>query len=344
MTSTLDAAQASGERSSAPTVQIVGADGRMTTANGPSSAALAGLFDKTTKAGGFLWLDFQDPDAVDLQPYANALGLHPLAVEDAATGGLQPKAQGFDDQFSIVFWSLGDAHGDDREVPKLFLFLGAGFVVTVRRHASDHAVNIAERLEAEPEYLRTGPVGALFVVLEAVTEHYLTVVNLLEHELIDLEQEVFDQSVIDDSDRIYRLRQRVGRLERPLSSLTRSISRSAGLLTQLGDQHPELAPYLSDAVDDLISVGELVKDQGKSLDTIVSSHENSVSQRQNGDTRKISSYGALLAVPTVIAGLFGMNFTNLPGVDWEFGWIAALAGIVILDAAIFINFKRLNWL
>lgn len=319
---------------------VFGTDGNPTRLDVLTTDALTEARD----AGAFVWVGLVDPTAADLKPFAHLLGLHPVAVDAAASEDQQPKVQDLDDQLLLVFWSIAESPDDDDAVLKFFIIVGDGYLVTVQRNITSHRIDVSRCFTERPAFLQNGAAGALYLLLAAIAKHYAGVISATEKELDALEQEVFDQAVLDDSTRIYQLRKRIGRMERPLSSLVNSLLRGPSLSKKYAAQHPRLTPYLDDAVGDLISVGELAQDQENSLDNVVSSHESNVSVRQNNDTRKISAIGALLAVPTVIAGLYGMNFDQLPGVEWDLGWLVVLGVIAATDAALVVTFKRRGWL
>ena len=241
-------------------------------------------------------------------------------------------------------WLLHKTRSSRLSVGELFLFVRDGLLVTVQRNMARHPLDIAEILDATETSLEAGAVGGLYGIMANVANNYSDLASEVEKDLERLEQQVFNQDEEDDAAKMYRLRQELGKLQRAVSSMAKALETSRDRVDELAVGNKALAPYLRDLLDDLAGTAQLVTEQGIALDGVVASHENNVASRQNDDTRKISAFAALLSVPTVLAGLFGMNFKNLPGVSWTYGWEALLAVVVVIDVAMFINFKRRHWL
>jgi magnesium transporter len=305
----------------------------------PSSAIAA-----ARKAAGFVWIGLEDPDEKEMTGFASTLGLHPLAVIDAVTGKQQPKVQSYDEHLFVVMWTLRQQRSGKLSVGGLFLFVRDGLLLTVQRDMGKHPLDLAAILDATETTLEAGAVGGLYGLMANIAGTYSTLASEVEVALEELERDVFDDTRKEDGAAIYRLRQEIGKLQRAVSSLAKALELSREHLSDLVVGSRNIEPYLRDLLDDLAGTAQLVSDQGVALDGVVSSHESNISNQQNDDTRKISAFAALLSVPTVLAGLFGMNFKNLPGVSWTYGWETLLAVVVVLDILMFINFKRRHWL
>ena len=300
---------------------------------------------KAKASGGFLWIGFEDPDESDLGPVGDAFALHPLAVQDALTGKQQPKIQTYADHLFVVMWAMyrGPRSKNDK-VGELFLWLGDNILITVQRNFGKQPLNIPEIFESQETVLKEGALGALYGVMTHVANSYSDQASDIEEELEKLEAQVFDRQTEEDSQRVYRLRLRIGKLKRAVSSLAAAWAKSEQHLSDLTVDHANLGPYVSDLLDDLTGTSQLVIDQGDAIQGLLTTHENNVAAKQNVDTRKISAIAALLSVPAVFAGLAGMNFKNLPGITWQFGWEALLVAVVGIDAFIFVLFRRRGWL
>jgi magnesium transporter len=296
------------------------------------------------RAGGFVWIGLEDPVEREMADLATRLGLHPLATLDATTGKQQPKIQNYEEHLFVVIWLLRVGRSHNLEVGELFLFVREGMLITVQRDMRDHPLDLPAILGATETSLRSGAVGGLYAVMASVANTYSDLASDFERDLEELETQVFDRTRVEDSAKVYRLRQQLGKLQRAVSSLAKALETSKGRVGKLTVGSKRLEPYLHDLLDDLAGTAQLVSDQVSALDGVVSTHENNVASQQNNDTRKISAFAALLSVPAVLAGLFGMNFKNLPGVDWTYGWEVFAAVILIVDAAMFLNFKRRHWL
>jgi magnesium transporter len=310
------------------------------TARGSLKAPIAAA----KRAGGFVWIGLEDPDDKEMTALAEQLDLHPLATLDATNGKQQPKIQSYDEHLFVVMWQLHESRSSRLNVGELFLFVREGLLVTVQREMGKHPLDIPKILDATETSLGAGSIGGLYGIMANVANTYSDLASEVEKDLEQLERQIFDEKAVDDGAKLYRVRQELGKLQRAVSSLAKALETSRDRVDQLAIGNKALGPYLRDLLDDLAGTAQLVSDQGSALDGVVSSHENNVASQQNDDTRKISAFAALLSVPTVLAGLYGMNFKNLPGVKWAFGWETLAAVIIVLDVLMFINFKRRHWL
>ena len=159
-----------------------------------------------------------------------------------------------------------------------------------------------------------------------------------------LEEQVFDEATTEDHRRIYEIRRDIGRIDRAVSSIAAALRESTDHLEKLTVGGDEIVPYLHDLLDDAAGTAALINNQSRALDAILSSHENNVAARQNQDMRTISAFAALLALPTLVASLYGTNFANLPLADWDYGWVVVAAVMVVVDVVIYLMFKRRHWL
>lgn len=296
------------------------------------------------KSKGFVWIGLEDPDEKEMRALAEQLGLHPLATIDAITGKQQPKIQSFDEHLFVVMWMLRATRTQKLDVGSLFLFVRDGLLVTVQRDMGKHPLVIEDILDATETSLKAGAVGGMYGLMANVTNTYSGIASDVEGELEDLERQVFDMATTEDGEKIYRLRQQIGKLQRAVSSMAKALETSHDRVSRLAVGNKALEPYLHDLLDDLAGTAQLVSDQRSALDGVVSSHENNVASQQTIDTRKISAIAALLSVPAVLAGLAGMNFKNLPGETWVYGWEALIAVILVVDALMFVNFRKKGWL
>jgi magnesium transporter len=292
----------------------------------------------------FVWIGLEDPDEAEMRALADELGLHPLATVDAITGKQQPKIQSFDEHLFVVMWMLRRTRSAKLGIGELFLFVREGLLVTVQRDMGAHPLAVDEILEATETSLNAGAVGGMYGLMASVASAYSEVASDVETQLEQLEAQVFNSKTAEDGEKIYRLRQQIGKLQRAVASMARALETSRDRVTELAVGNTAIHPYLHDLLDDLAGTAQLVSDQREALDGVLSSHENNVASQQNVDTRKISAIAALLSVPAVLAGLAGMNFKNLPGVNWTYGWEALVAIILVIDGVMFVNFRRRRWL
>ena len=321
-------------------------DGSYSELSTSQQADPAAAVSAAKRAKGFIWLNLINPDEVQMRDLAVQLDLHPLAAADAGLGRQQPKVQSYTQHLFVVMWTL--LYSDPNAtvaVGETYFFLGSNLLVTVQRTPDKRR---------KPEDLRAivdspvRPGDSLMAVaysfMAATVDDYTEVATALEVELEELEKQVFDNDIDEDSRRIYRLRRKVAKVGRAVSSLSTALQASRERFSEFTVDDQDVEPYLRDLLDDVVGTAALTADQNSALDGLVSTHENNVASRQNVDTRKISAFAALLAIPAVVAGLYGMNFKNLPGVNWAFGWLVVVGAIVVLDGCAAIVFKRRHWI
>ncbi|WP_426518976.1 CorA family divalent cation transporter [Diaminobutyricibacter sp. McL0618] len=295
--------------------------------------------------GTFVWIELIDNEPAHLKAATEAVGLHPLAVEDIVSGRQQPKVQWFDDRLFVALRVLHPV-ATDREpsMSELYIFARPGLLLTVGRGDDDGTSDAVRALDrADPAVLAFGTLGAVHALVSAAVRGYLVISREIEDELEQVEDQVFDEEQKDDALRIYRLRRRIGRVDRAVTGLAVAFENARERLAEYTLRHPGLAPYISDLIADLASTARLTSDQEAALDSVISTHENAVASQQNSDSRTISAFAALLAIPAVVAGLYGMNFKNLPATDWAYGWVLITGAIIALELWALYALKRRHW-
>jgi magnesium transporter len=300
--------------------------------------------DRAKRHDGFVWLHLVDPDEETINEARETLGIHPIAAADVEWGRQQPKVQEFDGHLFILLWTIipaGDSDGI--ELGQTFLYIGDGWLLTVQR-GDGKLTDLPDLLMKAPEELGNGAMPAAYTIMADVVDGYAKAAADVEAELKELEEQVFDESTTEDHRQIYKIRKDLGRIDRAVSSIAAALRESTDHLDTLTVGREHIVPYLHDLLDDAAGTAALINNQSRALDAILSSHENNVAARQNKDMRTISAFAALLALPTLIAGLYGMNFKNMPLVQWEFGWLVIGLVIVVVDLVIYRLFKRRHWL
>ncbi|MBO0979887.1 CorA family divalent cation transporter [Microbacterium sp. SD291] len=291
------------------------------------------------------WRRLINPVQVDLAAVQEEFGLHPLIVADLLEGRQQPKAESFERHLYVSIWDV-NRHGPDPATTDadLALILTEDCLLLVQRGDPAELRDLDALLTGEGALPVDSPVTAAYRVLEAVVCDFVELGAEVEGDLDELEAEVFDRRIREDYRRIYRLRQRIGRIDRAVSGLADALRDARPEIEVATAGHPELRPYFAHLELDARGVAHLTGAEHASLDAVVSSHESNVATRQNQDMRTISAFAALLGIPTVIAGIYGMNFKNLPLVQWEFGWLAVGVAMVVIDVAVLLAFRARGWL
>lgn len=293
--------------------------------------------------GDFVWIGMFEPSAEEFHEVAEVFGLHPLAVEDAVRAHQRPKLERFDDMVFLVLktlWYVDEA--DAVETGEIAMFVGADFVVTVRHGQGNELHTAREELESSRKVLAHGPGGVLYAVIDRVVDEYLDVVDELVVDVDEIESSVFSNERTNDSSRIYVLKRELAEVRRAVMPLREPVFRLAsGTVPAV----PESAtPFFRDVADHLARAAETVDSLDGLLSTAFDAHLAQISVQQNDDMRKISAGAAIIVVPTLIAGIYGMNFEHMPELGWTFGYPFALILMASVAAGLWAWFKRSGWL
>ncbi|GAA2905361.1 magnesium transporter [Microbacterium keratanolyticum] len=303
---------------------------------------MSGMRELTiAREGVRVWL-LDNPSREGIEDAARALDLQPLMVEHLRQGRQEPRFESIGGVLSLSLWDATNRRsGRSGADPQLTFVFDASRLLVMQSGPKGALRDVPRALH---DHEVTTPSEGVYRVLHQIVDDYIDAGSAIEHELDEVEAEVFDSSVREDYRRIYHLRRRIGRIDRAITGLANAM-RSAQTsldLVMAGDAGlRERFGYLDRTIDGLAT---LAHSAHSALDAVVSSHESNVATRQNQDMRTISAFAALLAVPTVIAGIYGMNFDNLPPFQWEFGWIVVVIAMVVADIALAMWFVHLGWL
>jgi magnesium transporter len=300
----------------------------------------------------FLWIGLRDPGDEELTGIAQALHLHRLAVEDAVTGHQRPKIETYGETVFVVLKPL-DYFDDSSSVEtgELMVFVGRSFLVTVRRGEAGSLAQLRSAVDADPHVLQRGPKGVLHAIMEHVVAGYTRVDAELEQDVEEMEEQVFSPARSSDAQRIYSLKREVLEVRRaafPLvGPLKKLVDGGPGDAQAPDPQHrmdQQAVFVLRDVLDNLVRTVEHVEGYDRLLTDILNAHLAQVSVRQNDDMRKISAWAAIAAVPTLVAGVYGMNFQHMPELSWRFGYPACLLLMLGICVGLYRVFKRSGWL
>jgi magnesium transporter len=290
----------------------------------------------------FVWLGLHEPSAEELREVQTQFNLHELAVEDAQHAHQRPKLEDYDDSYFIVLRTTRyDDAREEVDFGEIHIFIGPGYVITVRRGAASELAEARRRLEERPELLREGPAAAVWAVFDKVVDDYAPVVAGIENDIEEVETEIFQQRV-DATQRIYFLKREVIEFHRavypllmPLESLER------GNYIEVGDQ---LGRYFRDVADHAQRVDEMVTAQRELLTSILEANLALLGVQQNTVVRAISAWAAIIAVPTFLASIWGMNFEHMPELDETWGYPGALLLMAAAVTGLYRFFRRIEWL
>ncbi|MFI9049122.1 magnesium/cobalt transporter CorA [Streptomyces sp. NPDC053427] len=294
----------------------------------------------------FLWLGMYEPTQEEFNMVTSEFALHPLAIEDALNAHQRPKLEVYDDSLFLVLKPITyDVAADTVTSSELMLFVGDSFVVTVRHGEASPLGAVRKRLEHQPEILRHGPTAVLYAVSDAVVDHYIEVAAELQQDMEELEAEVFAPVRGDTKNtaaEIYQFKREVMEFRRATGPLVEPMARLQNPGVPFVHEHAR--PFFRDVDDHLTRANESVDGLDRLLSDILSAHLAQMGVRQNDDMRKISAWAALAAVPTLIAGIYGMNYEWMPELKWHYGYPAILLVMVVIEVSLFRLFKRRGWL
>ncbi|GGN81302.1 magnesium transporter CorA [Streptomyces albiflavescens] len=301
--------------------------------------------------GGFVWLGLHEPGEEEFAGVAELFGLHPLAVEDAVHAHQRPKVEQYGDVLFAVFKTVTyvehaelTATSEVVDTGEIMVFTGPDFVVTVRHGRHGSLGPLREDLEADPQQLAKGPSAVLHAIADHVVDDYVTVADAVQNDIDQVETDVFSPRSPGNADagRIYQLKRELLELKRAVVPLARPLSRLASEPAR--SIEPEIQPYFRDVADHLTRVTEQITAFDSLLDSFLQAHLAQVTVAQNEDMRKITAWAAIIAVPTMVCGVYGMNFDHMPELRWRFGYPLVLAVIATACFVIHRGFKRNGWL
>jgi magnesium transporter len=291
----------------------------------------------------FVWIGLHEPGPEELGELERHFGLHELALEDAHRAHQRPKIEDYDDSYFIVL-RTAHYHQSTEEVHfgEIHMFAGSGYVVTIRHGPGSELKTARTRLEARPDLLELGPASAVWAVVDKVVDDYAPVVDGIDDDIEEVESDVFASHRRPPTERIYKLKREVIEFHRAVWPLLNPLEAlQHGGYARIPD---ELRRYFRDVLDHARRVDEQVNSQRELLTSVLEANLALTSVSQNEIVKKISAIAAIVAVPTFIASVYGMNFTHMPELDSRAGYPLALGVMALCVIALSIFFRRIQWL
>lgn len=290
----------------------------------------------------FVWVALRDPGAEELETMRLQFDLPPLAVEDAGHGHQRPKLEEYGDSlFAVLHLVDADAGAPPGE---LAVFAGNNYLLSVRSRAARGLAEVRRRSETEPELLRHGPGFVFYALMDAVVDGYFPVLHALEAELEAIEERIFAESASprDNIAALYALRRRLGVLKHAVAPLPEALGKLFGgrvpaIATGLSD-------YFRDVHDHVLRLNQTLDMLRETIAIALSVNLSLISLQEGETMKRLASYAALIAVPTMIAGIYGMNFRYMPELDWRLGYPLALALMAALDAYVYRRLRKAGWI
>ncbi|HKQ30846.1 MAG TPA: magnesium/cobalt transporter CorA [Burkholderiales bacterium] len=301
------------------------------------------ISDYLVRPGCFVWVALRDPEPAELDEMQEEFGLHPLAVEDARHGHQRPKIEEYGDSLFLVLQTI-ELDDSDLRVGEVDIFVGANYVLSVRNRVEKGFQDVRERTEREPELLRNGPGYVLYALMDAVVDRYFPVIDAFQTELESIEERIFDKesSARANIEALYELKHKLMTLQHAVAPLIEVVSKLYG--GRVPHACSNMQEYFRDIYDHLLRLNQTVDSLREMVATATSVNLAFISLQESETVKRLASYAALVAVPTMIAGIYGMNFRHMPELDWRFGYPLALGAMVVIDLFLFWRFRKARWL
>jgi magnesium transporter len=305
--------------------------------------AEADIPDYLARPDCFVWVALRDPPDDILDRLRSAFGLHPLAVEDAQKGHQRPKIEEYGDALFAVLHIVEPTAGDYR-LGELAIFVGRNYVLSVRRNAAKGFEDVRARCEREPDLLRQGPGFVLYALIDAVVDRYFPLLDALGDDLDAVERDIFAAGGAPQENikALYALKQRLMIMKHAVAPLLEGVSNLSGarvpaLCTGVG-------VYFRDIYDHLQRLNQAADSIRDSITTAITVNLSMVTLQESETMKRLAAYAALLAVPTMIAGIYGMNFEHMPELKWRYGYVLSVTVMTAIDAYLYFRFKKSKWL
>ena len=291
----------------------------------------------------FVWVALHDATAAEIGEMQRAFRLHPLAVEDAQAGHERPKIEEYGDSLFAVLHVV-EAAGTEFRVGELAIFAGVNYVLSVRNGAEKGFQDVRTRSEREPDLLRQGPGYILYALMDAAVDRYFPFLEMLEDELDAIERRIFAPEGVprENIEALYELKQRLMVMKHAVAPLLEGISNLSG--ARVPTLCAGMAVYFRDVYDHLQRLNQAADSIRDTVATATSVNLSMVTLQENETMKRLAAYAALLAVPTMIAGIYGMNFEHMPELKWRYGYLFSLLVMAGIDVYLYFRFKRARWL
>lgn len=294
------------------------------------------------RPGCFVWVALRDADEVELEQMREEFGLHELAVEDARKGHQRPKIEEYGDTLFAVIHMV-EPVGAELQVGEVAIFVAKNYVLSVRRRSQQGFLGVRARCEREPHLLQQGPAFVLYALMDAVVDRYFPVVDMLESDLEEVEEKIFVKgSARNNIERLYDLKRKVMVLKHAVGPMLEAVAKLHGGRVPAicaGTQE-----YFRDVYDHLARINTSIESIRDTISTAIQVNLSMVTIEESEVNKRLASWAAIFAIATLFAGVWGMNFKNMPELEWKYGYPAALAIMGSVCSYLYYRFRKAKWL
>ena len=294
-------------------------------------------------ANQFVWIGLHEPSEEVLQRVQEEFSLHDLAIEDAHLAHQRPKIELYGDNVFIVLRTAQMNQQHHIEFGETHFFVGKNFIVSVRHGSSISYTEVRSRCEAMPDLLSKGHGFVLYAIMDFIVDRYFPVVHDMEQELESIEDKIFKEKPSrQTTEQIYQLKRELLEVKRAVSPLVDICNRL--MRFDIKSISAETQPYFRDIYDHVVRINEMVDNTRELLNTALEANFSLISISQNDTSKKFAGWAAIIAVPTMVAGFWGMNFKSMPETEWEYGFYTVIFGTILACILLYVLFKRSGWL
>jgi magnesium transporter len=290
----------------------------------------------------FVWVALKEPEPAELEEMREHFGLHELAVEDASHGHQRPKLEEYGNSLFVVLQAV-ELKGDDLQLGEIEIFVGPNYILSVRMHSERGFQSVRTRCESEPHLLKHGAAFVLYALMDAVVDRYFPVMDALETELERIEDQIFTRNTARSNiEALYSLKQKLMTLKHAVEPLMEAIGKlRGGRVPQLCMGMQE---YFRDVFDHLQRIHATIEGIRDMQATAIQVNLGMINLNETEVTKKLAGWAAIIAIPTLIAGIYGMNFKNMPEYDFPYAYPICIAVMLALDVGLYLWFKKIKWL
>ena len=304
---------------------------------------IAGISDYLQRPDCFVWVALKDASPEEMATMQQEFGLHELAVEDSLHGHQRPKVEEYGDTVFAVVHTVEMTPTDEIAIGEVDIFVGPKFVLSVRNRSNQNLLQVRERSEREPQLLRHGPAFVFYALLDAVVDRYFPIIDRLETELEQLESQMFDAGTSQSNiQRLYELKRESGVVRHAVTPLIDAVHKLfSGRVPAVCENNRE---YFRDVFDHLLRMNGSLDNLRDTIGTAIQVNLAMVAIDESVVNKRLAAWAGIFAVISAFAGIWGMNFKNMPELEWRYGYPMALGTITIVCVILYRQFKKSGWL